>query len=50
MARSESLNQFAEFVSGAGPKPGAWKKFLNHKIGIEEEGEGPWSRETAATV
>ena len=50
MARSESLSQFAEFVSGAVTKPGAWKKFLNHKIGIEEEGEGLWSRDTAAAV
>ena len=38
LAGSESLGQFAEFVSGAGPQQGAWKKFLNHKgVSAEEE-------------
>ena len=41
--RSENLEQFAEFVTGAGRTRGLWKKFLNHKSGnSEKDGVYEW--------
>ena len=43
MDRSENLEQFAEFVTGAGRTRGLWKKFLNHKSGnAEKDGVYEW--------